>query len=439
MKYWPVPTTRAVVLAAAGLLPALCAVAFEPLAWVTVMFDTALLGLMVFDAKRAPRSEQLRAQRTIDEVISSGVRHAVKLTFEAAPDTGQRLRGEYRDVVAPGPMVEHNRQRFDFESSHVTQWFLTPRTRGDLELGDLFVRLEGPLGLMARPITLPMARTLKVYPDIRSMSRDAFSLARANDDSAKRTVKVRSEGREFESLREYRPGDDRRSIDWKATARRGRAIVRVHQPERNQTVLLLIDCGRHMAGEVRGRRKLDYAVDAALRLAKVSLDRGDQAGVMAFATSVKQWLPPRKGADQLRAVAQALYRVEAQLEESDANGALDLALARGARRSLVVLLTDLAGNESTAALFKRTLRLVPRHLPLIISMRDEALHQAATSLPETRQQALERMVASRLERQSNATVVRLREGGARVLRASPETFGAATVNEYLNIKSRGLL
>lgn len=216
-------------------------------------------------------------------------------------------------------------------------------------------------------------------------------------------------------------------------------MVRVHQPERNQVVLLMLDCGRHMAGEVLGRRKLDHAVDAALRLAKVSLDQGDLVGVMGFSTEVRTWLPPRKGADQLRAIAQALYRLDATLEESDYGQALDLAFSKGVKRTLVVTLTDLLDPDAAQALLKRTRRLVPRHLPLIASMQDDAVHQAAISMPASVIDAHRRRVASQLEADAKTTVARLRDAGARVVRSSAKDFGPTAVNAYLDIKARGLL
>jgi uncharacterized protein (DUF58 family) len=271
------------------------------------------------------------------------------------------------------------------------------------------------------------------------LTRDALELARAEDQVSRRVIRVRAEGREFESLREYRPGDDRRSIDWKATARRGKPFVRQHQPERNQQVILLLDCGRHMAGEVDGRRKLDHAVDATLRLAKVALDQGDLVGVLAFGKDVKRWLPPRKGAEQLRAIAQALYQVEAVLEESNYGAAMDQAFARGSRRSLVIVLTDLLDEETASSLLLRTRKLVPRHLPMIVSLQDEAVHRVATAVPASATAAYERVVAARMERDGEATVAKLREGGARVVRGPPAAFASAGVSAYLDIKQRGLL
>jgi len=435
----PVPTSRALALAGLGLLPAALAVLAPPVALFAAALDAALLVLVLFDFLRAPRPEHVLVRRSVAPVLSAGVVNVVRLALEQAPGARGPVRGELRDTVAPGPVIDGNRQPLRFEGRAQLQWRLTPLTRGDLAFGDLWLRLEGPLGLCARQFRVPAAQTVKVFPDLTALTKDALTLARATEDDARRVVRVRSEGREFESLREYRVGDDRRSIDWKASARRGKAIVRVHQPERNQVVLLLLDCGRHMAGEVGGRRKLDHAVDAALRVAKVSLDQGDQVGVMAFATGVKAWLPPRRGAEQVRAIAQALYRVEATLEESDYGAAIDLAFARGARRSLVMVMTDLLDADTASSLVRRTLRLVPRHLPVVASMLDEDVQRAAQALPRSRPEAYERVVASKLEAETRQTVAKLRDAGAHVVRASARELGAATVNSYLDIKARGLL
>lgn len=435
----PVPTRRAVVIAALGLLPGVVSV-LAPSAWLAcLVLDVVLVAAIGFDFLRAPKASAVRVTREVEPVLSSNQPAVVRLRLELAPGQPGPLRGVVRDVVPPGPRVEGHHAPFTLSGTLALPYRLEPLTRGELAFDAVFLRLEGPWGLCARQVAVPLPQLVKVFPDLTTLSKDALALARANQDDARRRVPLRSEGREFESLREYRPGDDRRSIDWKATARRSRTMVRVHQPERNQTVLLLLDAGRHMAGEVLGRRKLDHAVDAALRVAKVSLDQGDQVGVLAFATEVKAWLPPRKGAEQLRAIAQALYRVEATLEESDYGRAIDLAFARNVRRTLVLVMTDLLDPDAAQELIHRTRRLVPRHLPLVASMLDDDVHAVAVALPSTPLEAHRRRVAAQLEADAKATVARLKDAGARVVRTSAKTFGPAAVNAYLDIKARGIL
>ncbi len=435
----PVPTIRALWLAALSLVPAAVALLSPSIAPVLIGFDLALLVLIAIDFVSSPRSSMLQLRRVVEPVLSSGRVNLVKLELSLAAGVKRPISGELRDWVTPGPAIEGHQQRFRITGTTVIEWRLTPSTRGDLQFGPLTLRLDGPLGLCRRRQTVALPAAVKVFPDLSVLSRDALELARAEDQVSRKVLRVRAEGREFESLREYRPGDDRRSIDWKATARRGKPFVRQHQPERNQQVIVLLDCGRHMAGESNGRRKLDHAVDAALRLSKVALDQGDLVGVLAFGRDVKRWLPPRKGAEQLRAIAQALYQVEAVLEESNYGAAMDQAFARGSRRSLVIVLTDLVDRETANSLLLRTRRLVPRHLPMIVSLQDEAVHRVATEIPLSATAAYERVVAARLERDGEATVAKLREGGARVVRGTPSVFASAGVSAYLDIKQRGLL
>lgn len=425
------PTPLFFKLALLGFVPAVLAVAAPPLLWVTVAFDAAVVVLCAVDFFLAPGS--LRVERELEPVISGGMPARVTLHLEG------HARGELRDTASSGPELSGNRQPFDVRGRSSLTYTVTPKHRGDLVLGPLALRLYGPLGLCARQLSVPLTQTVKVFPDLVALSRDALKLAQAHAEASKRVIRRPAEGREFESLREYRLGDDRRALDWKATARRGKPMVRVHQPEKNQTVLLLLDCGRHMAGEIHGRRKLEHAVDAALRLAKVSLDQGDQVGMLAFASTIQSWLPPRKGLDQLRAIAGALYRAQATLEESDYGAALDRAFSRGQRRALVVVLTDLLDLDTSAALVKRTLMLVPRHLPLVASLLDDELQARARDVPETTEQAYERHVAARLEDEYRLTAARLRDAGARVIRASARDFGPAAVNEYLELKAKGAL
>jgi uncharacterized protein (DUF58 family) len=436
----PVPTGLAVALLAAALVPSALAVASPAFGWLALALDVAVVALCAVDFLRAPRASDVEVRREVEPILRSGVANAVHL--ELTSRGGITLRGEARDEAPMEVAVEGHRQPFSVvpgPSPTRLTYTVNPPARGDVRFGDLHLRLLGPLGLCARQVRVPAAQVVKVYPDLSALTQEALALARASDAPAERVQRRQGEGREFESLREYRNGDDYRTIDWKASARRARTMVRVYQPERNQPVLLLLDCGRHMAGKVDGRRKLDHAVDAALRLAKVSLDAGDLVGVLAFASDVRAYLPPRKGREHLRLLTETLYRAEAALEESDYGRAYDFAFARSSRRSLVVLFTDLVDPDASGALVARTLMLRPRHLPLVASLLDEELQATASRVPHEPQEAYTRQAAVRLEDEYRRTAVTLRDSGVLVVRAPARSFSAAAINTYLHVKSRGLL
>lgn len=436
----PVPTARAVLLLAVGMVAAILGAVSPLFLRITLGMDLLILLALAVDFALAPGASAVLVRREVSDVLSSGVANPVRLHLERVSDRG--VRGVLRDLAPASALAEGHQQPFSLTQDAVAltlTYRLTPPTRGDLAFGDVYVRLAGPLGLCARQVRLPAAQAVKVYPDLRGLSREALALARAQDASAHRTVRRAEAGREFESLREYRTGDDYRSVDWKATARKGEPIVRVQQPERNQAVLLFLDCGRQMAGQVEGRRKLDHAVDAALKLSRICLDQGDQVGVVAFAREVLAFLPPGRGNAHLQSLTRALYRIEATLTESDYGRAIEQAFSRFHRRALVVMLTDLLDRDSSAALVKRMVALRPRHLPLVASMRDEDVQRVAEDVPQLALAAYEREVAQRVEADYRLTAAQLRERGALVVRTRAKALSAATVNEYLHVKARGLL
>lgn len=437
----PVLTARAAAGLALGLLPAALSVLSSDWLLLALAFDAAVCVLCGIDIWKAPTAERIIASRRLPPILSCGVSQRVGITLELPPGTKGNLRGEWEDSVTAGPLTEGRRQPFSLNEQAVVhaEWALTPRRRGDVQVGPLTVRTWGPLGLAGRQFRVGSTEQAKVYPDLSVLGRDAIALASAQLDVSQRVMQKLADGREFESLREYRVGDDRRHFDWKATARRAKAMVRVYRPEQNQAVMILLDCGRHMAGELDGRRKVDLAVDATLRLARACVAQGDHVGMLAFATTVKAAMPVRKGTAALKALSELLYRVDASLEESDYALAIDRTLTQTPRRMLVVLLTELSDPESAEMLWRHARRLSPRHLPLVVSFKDTRVEQISQAAPRSVDEAYARRVAQRLEGAFRKTAANLRESGARVVRTPAAELGTATVNAYLEIKTRGQL
>ncbi len=434
-----VPTQRAVSWALAGLVPLGLAALWPQLFAVTAVWNVVLLALVAADFLRAPSREALVLRRVVEPVLSAGRPNVVTIELELPPQVHGTLRGEVRDWVEPGPQVEGNRQAFTLTGHLALRWHLTPTTRGTLRFGDLHVRLLGPWGLCSRQVVVAAAQTVKVYPDLVALTQDAAFLAQASPVAAKRAAKVLADGREFDRLRDYQPGDAPRTVDWKATARRGKPMVRAFRAEQHQQVVVLLDCGRHMAGEVHGRRKLDWAVDAALRLAKVALDQGDLVGVQAFSTEILTWLPPQRGLSHLRAVTHALAHVEASLTEAHYDVAIERAFRRASKRSLVVLLTDLLDPDASQRLIKRMAKLRPKHLPLVASLVDEDVQAVAHLQPESDRDAHRRLAAERLERDVVGTVRLLEGNGTLVVRSRAQVLGPAMVQRYLEAKAKNQL
>ena len=223
----------------------------------------------------------------------------------------------------------------------------------------------------------PRATSLKVYPDVTAVRVYELLARQSRENLLVRAVRLRGGENEFERLREYGRDDEYRNIDWKATARRGRLIVREYQQERNQTVVCLLDCGRLMTAESDGLAQLDHALNAVLMLSHVAARAGDQLGLMAFDARVRSYLPPAGGRRAAQRVAHATYDLHANLVETDFEGAFTELTKRLRKRALVVLFTQVIDDVSAQAVLRQVRSLRPRHLPVCVLFRDPDLDRLA--------------------------------------------------------------
>jgi uncharacterized protein (DUF58 family) len=357
--------------------------------------------------------------------LESTSRRPLRLALADAPPASFDARDHRRSVVLPpgGGLA------LDYE--------VTPRARGRAAFGDLHVRAEGPLRLGARQWRIALAREVPVYPDLRGL---AHASGAATPEAGRARARGHREGREFRALRPYLAGDDVRAIDWKATARRGAPVVREWQPERNQTVWLLLDCGRLLSARLGdGRTKLDHAVDAALAVARAAASRGDRAGAILFGAEVQRVVPPGSGRAPLGPLAEALHLAEARVEAPDYAAAFEALLARQRRRALVVVLTDLADPETSAPLLEGAARLRRRHLVVVAAVADSEIADAATARPRDAEEAFMRVAAERILAERDAAAARLAAAAVRVESVPAKGLSAALVARYLSVKERGEL
>ena len=431
------PTTRTVAVLAAGALLALAALGRPDLLQALAAFDLLVLAAAVLDALRAPWPGSLRARRRVRQPLSAFARNRVAVEIE--PAGGRPVRAEVADSPPATFEAGGHRARISapLGGAALLAYEVVPRARGLHRFGDLHVRAGGPWGLAARQWRVPLAQEVAVYPDLRGLAR--AEAPGAPEPGAAR-ARGHREGREFESLRPYSAGDDLRAVDWKATARRGFPVVRQHEPERNQTVWLLLDCGRHLSARLPGGRvKLDHAVDAALALARAAARRGDRVGALLFGAEVRRVVPPGRGSRQLGAVAEALFRAEAAVEESDYAAAFDALEARQRRRSLVVVFTDLADPDTSALLLQRAAFLCRRHLLLLAAVADSAIADAARAVPDTAADAYARLAAERILAERDLAARRLQAAGVEVASVPARDLTAAAVGGYLAAKASGRL
>ena len=259
-------------------------------------------------------------------------------------------------------------------------------------------------------------------------------------DTGTKPVRQLGEGRLFESLREWVPGDDLRHIDWKATARRRKVITRQYEAERRQQVLLVLDAGRLMTAEVTaGAARIDFAVQAALELAYAAAQYDDNVGIMTFADGVQHFVAPERGRTGVRRILDVLAVVQPKLVEPDYPGAFRYLAARNRKRALTVLFTDVIDRFASDALVANVATLRPRHLPLAVTLRNPEIDAAATLRPATSRDAFRKAAAEELLHAREEALGHMRRAGVIVIDVTPQRAAQAVVAKYLELKRRGTL
>ncbi|MBI1967714.1 MAG: DUF58 domain-containing protein [Gemmatimonadetes bacterium] len=435
-------TRRALWLAAAASL--LGAVAY----WATwgldamLFSDAALLAAVLVDARLAPRpaAPAVTLVRETAPAFSLGHTGEVTYRWENRSRRPARLRlREVRPDLVGGPQPPRRLRLAPGAATRETLPVL-PVRRGREEAGAFVVDSIGPLGLGCRRGWIQLPWTVAVYPPLVSMRlRATVAQALRRRELGQQAFRQLGEGRLFESLREWVPGDDLRHIDWKATARRRKVITRQYEAERRQQVLLALDTGRLLTADVGGVSRLDYAVQAALELAYAAAQHDDNVGIMAFADGVQHFVTPQRGRVGLQRVLDVLAVVEPTLVEPDYPGAFRYLAARNRKRALTVLFTDVIDRFASEAVVANVASLRPRHLPLAVTLRDPALDAVASLRPAEPRDAYRKAAAEELLHARDEALAVMRRAGVLVIDVPPARAAQAVVARYLDLKRRGRL
>ena len=315
-----------------------------------------------------------------------------------------------------------------------------PVRRGKATGGRLHLRLLGPWGLAWRQGKRDLPWAVVVYPSLLSAALRALpAQAQRRREAGFRNIRRIGEGRVFESLKEWVPGEEPRTIDWKATARRGKPMARQYEDERRQHVMIVLDAGRLLTAESDGRARLESAIDAVLHLAHSAVGHDDNVGLLIFADQVLHYAPPARGRRALRSVLDALAGVEGRLVDSNYPAAFASLAARNRQRALSVLFTDVIDRTASDAMLSQVGSLRPRHLPLAVTLRDPALERLANARPEDVDGAYQRAAAEELLQAREEALAEMRGRGVLVVDVLPDGAARAVVQQYERLKRRALI
>ena len=408
---------------------------YAMLAW-----DALVLLMWIADLVRLPKPGQLKVRRSWRSPTALSVPAEVELTF--INDSRRTVNATVLDAIpqqlrTEPPQVEITASG---HSEGAKTYGILPGQRGEAKLGSAYLRYQSPLRIAERWAAVPLEQTVQVYPNLEEAKRHSIYLLRSRQiEMEKRHTRIRGIGREFQSLREYREGDEYRDICWTAAARRGKLVTRVYQIERSQTIWIVIDSGRLMRARIGALSKLDYAVNAALSLAQVALYSGDRVGLLAYGRGVRRRLPAAKGSAHLRQLIEQLAEVREETSEADHLHTAGRLLTDQKRRSLVVWLTDLAETAMTPEVVEAASLMMPRHLVLFVVIGQPDLGELASQRPEDENQMYHVAAAQEMVHRRELLLARLRERGALAMEVSSGSISPVLVNSYLQIKERNQL
>jgi uncharacterized protein (DUF58 family) len=408
--------------------------------WGMLLWDAAVLAAWGWDLRRLPPPSSVEVARIWRQPVTLAAESSVALELRhdadfpllvaLGDDVPISLRAEAPSLSASIPPRSAGRAIYSV-------W---PRERGDARLGSVFLRYGSPWQLAERWAAAAIPQTVRVYPNLEEAKRNTMYLIRARQTVMERRVRhMRGRGREFESLREYRQGDQMRDVCWTATARRGKPITKLFQVERSQTVWLVLDLGRLLRARSGGLSKLDYATAAALSLAQVALYSGDSVGLLAYGRQLRQRVAPSRGPRHLRVLLDALALAHGEAVEANHLQAAEAILTLQKRRSLVVWLSDLAETATTPEVVESAARVAQRHLVLLAVIGQPEMGQLLAKEPENAREMYRYAAAQEIVQRRDLLLRGLRQQGALALEIDPTRLSTNLVNQYLEAKERSLI
>ena len=434
------PTRRAVLLLAAGAPVALLIGVLHPAlwlagpGWILVVFSLLLADTVLAGSRH-------RFQAVVDAppyvAIGSTAGIDVRARFTAGarpPEIEAVLEGDPRLGLALKPV------RLPLSAGGVqTRFEVTPERRGQAILNRLWARWRGPLGLVWKQLDQPLDLAMPIGPNIQGVKDEAVRLfARDAMFGVKAQIET-GEGSEFHALRDFQRGMDRRTVDWKQSARHTALLAKEFRTERNHQIVLAIDTGRVMCEPVKGQPRIDRAINASLILAYVCLKNGDRTGLFAFDAKPRVVSGAVSGVGAFPMLQRLAAGVDYSAEETNYTLGLTSLAGDLQRRSLIVVFTEFTDSTNAELMIENVGRLLRRHLVLFVLMRDEELETLAEAEPAEAEDVSRAVVAGALLREREVVINRLRRMGVHVVDAPVERMGPELLNAYLDLKRRDLL
>ncbi len=399
-----------------------------------------------------PLLKNVEIHREMNSKFSLGVENVV--TLKIVNRSRHRLKLRLKDDFPDEFLFEQVlHDCYVSPTDHVDiSYRLTPLRRGIYQFVDIHVRCWGVLGLVVRRHRVPAATEVKVYPNLQAVRQYELLVKRGMlHQIGLKTSRQFGEGTEMERLREYSPDDDFRRIDWNATARQRKPIVREFETERSQDIVIMLDTGRLMASPIlletsapsttastsqKAMLKLDYAINTTLMTAYVSTLKGDRVGLIAFADTVHQYLAPKPGKKQFLTMLETIYALPVHSVEADFETAFKYLASKQRKRALIILFTDILDKDSAEGVAAYVSQLSKHHLVACVTLTDSGIVELAEQDAADSKSVYQKAIAERLLQEKHATLEILRRRGVITIDVPAHQLTMAVVNKYLELKAK---
>lgn len=329
------------------------------------------------------------------------------------------------------------RQRLAGSGTGEIVYFLRPTSRGEFRFDRIHVYVHGPLRLVVRRCSVDAGETVKVYPSYVQMRRyQLLAVSNRLQEAGVKRIRKLGHSMEFEQIKEYVRGDDYRTINWKATARKDQLMVNNYTDERSQQVYCIVNKGRVMKMPFAGLTLLDYAINAALVLSNVALVKQDKAGLITFAENLETFVPADKKPTQMNKILEVLYRQQTQFLEPDFEKLFSVIRNRITNRSLLVLFTNFESMESLQRELPALRKIAHYHLLLVVFFENTELHSLIGNKARTLEDIYIKTIAEKFAFEKRLMVKELHKNGIPSILTAPENLTVNTINKYLELKTR---
>lgn len=414
---------------------------FPVLMWVAHgLLTLVVIGFIVDYMLLFNQKNAVQAQRILPEKLSNGDQNSIKIDIKNNYPFTIKTK-----VIDEIPFQFQKRdfnieRRIDKNKNILFEYILEPKERGEYSFGNLNVFAQSPLRLVSKRFTFQKEAMLPSYPSFIHLRKYEL-MALQNEFLLGGIKKIRKLGHtmEFEQIKEYVPGDDVRTINWKATSKRNQLMVNQFQDEKSQRIFMLIDNGRTMQMPFNGLSLLDYSINATMALSHIILKKNDRAGMMTFSKKTEHKVAADNKSGQLKKISEALYNIQTNFFESDFSRLYQDVKYTIGQRSLILLFTNFETLDAVNRQMKYLRGIAKNHLLVIIFFKNAELQSLINTNPESIQEVYDEIIAEKFEYEKKLIIQELRKYGIYTVYTLPENLNIEVINKYLEIKARGIL